>query len=183
MCKNEASQRFSLKKKAEAKKGKGPAQNPPKKLMAEGVYTIKNINSGMCAELPAKDEKKLSATIHQTLCNNGETQKWKLSYNKENYAILTSTKSNMVLSVDDKNKASAKNGTNIIQFTTKSSPTQLFTFKKENGGAFNIIVKESGKCVQVAGAAKNGGANIQQVNSKFYYLVAMYKRSRAKVEI
>ncbi len=104
--------------------------------------------------------KSNGANVHQWSCNNGKNQDWKLAYTKDNVGFLTVMHSNQVLTVQNDGK---NNGASFVQMPYENKQNQHYTFKKE-GATFKVIVKSTGKCIDVSGASKNNGANIHQVS-------------------
>lgn len=125
------------------------------------LYTFENINSGMVMEV-TNGTMADNTNVQQWGSNGYDCQKWTLkSFGSGNYYWIRSAQNeDYALKADG-----SSNGGNIFitPYSTKDS-SQLFRFTKNLDGSYSIITHASkDKClVEVAGASKNSGANVQQ---------------------
>ena len=114
-------------------------------------------NSGMCAQV--QGNSTLSATgIVQSACANNDSQKWQFTAVKGGYEI---TNKNSKLQMDVNGGTSA-NGALLIQYQYHDTLNEMFSVTPTSDGYANIVIKSSGKLLDVAGVSKVDGAHIQQ---------------------
>lgn len=126
------------------------------------IYEFKNINSDMVMDI-ANGKMETGTNVQQWSSNGYDCQRWTLQEfagGGNYYYIRSVSNPTYVLRAD-----SSSNGGNIAiaEYSTKDS-AMLFKFIKNLDGTYSIMTRASkDSCfVEVAGANKESGANVQQ---------------------
>ena len=137
---------------------------PASALKNNGLYMIQNVNSGLYMEVAGgvaangtnvQQWGAYSASAHNT---------WKAQYAGNGYYKLVSQVGDGNTYLLDLDYGNVADGTNIQIYTDTQSDAQLFKFVKTSEGSYRIYTKvtEDTSCIEVASAATNSGANVQQ---------------------
>ncbi len=139
-----------------------PVSNPGCVMDTSVVYEFANANSGMLMEV-AGGKMENGTNVQQWDSNGYDCQEWTLQAfagGGNYYYIRSLANPDYVLRAD-----SAENGGNIAitEYSAKDS-AMLFKFVKNLDGTYSILTRASkDNCfVEVAGADKSSGANVQQ---------------------
>lgn len=125
--------------------------------VGDRTYIIISLASGRVLETAGEN-------VRQNAYNGSANQKWWLKKDGNNNYTLISVASGKVLDVSGGN---AKNGTNIQQYTSNGSNAQKFALKAcnqkplEEGTYVISPVAAGGKALDVSGASRSDGANVQ----------------------
>ncbi|MCH5186426.1 MAG: RICIN domain-containing protein, partial [Oscillospiraceae bacterium] len=140
-----------------------PAPTPdPYAAVSEGVYRMKNVNSGKYLDVMYGifDD---GANIQQYEANGATAQEFKIVPAGNGYYKILTRCSNykQALDVDG---GTADNGANIQTWSDNSKDSQLFKFIKESDGSYGILTKSSElkASLDVFEVSKNNGANVCQ---------------------
>lgn len=136
--------------------------NPGCAMDTNFVYEFKNVNSGMVMDI-ADGKMEAGTNVQQWSSNGLDCQHWTLQAftgGGNYYYIRSAANPTYVLRAD-----SSANGGNIAiaEYSTKDS-AMLFKFVKNLDGTYSILTRASKDAcfVEVAGADKKSGANVQQ---------------------
>jgi len=138
-----------------------PATDPGTSMSTDYMYIFQNVNSGLNMEI-ANGSMESGANVQQWTANGYDNQKWILkAFGNGNYYWIRSQQDpDFALKAEG-----SANGSNIdiTNYSSKDS-SQLFRFSKNLDGSYSIITHASNdNClVEVGGASKDNGANIQQ---------------------
>ena len=125
------------------------------------IYTFRNGNSGLVMDI-ANGKMNDGTNVQQWDSNGLDCQKWTLqAFGSGNYYWIRPVQDNGYALRAENNQ----NGGNIsLAAYSKKDSSQLFRFTKNPDGSYGILSHTSGdtKYVEVAGASKENGANVQQ---------------------
>ena len=125
------------------------------------IYTFRNSNSGLVMDI-ANGKMNDGTNVQQWDSNGLDCQKWTLqAFGSGNYYWIRPVQDNGYALRAENNQ----NGGNIsLAAYSKKDSSQLFRFTKNPDGSYGILSHTSGdtKYVEVAGASKENGANVQQ---------------------
>lgn len=125
------------------------------------IYTFRNSNSGLVMDI-ANGKMNDGTNVQQWDSNGLDCQKWTLqAFGSGNYYWIRPIQDNGYALRAENNQ----NGGNIsLAAYSKKDSSQLFRFTKNPDGSYGILSHTSGdtKYVEVAGASKENGANVQQ---------------------
>ncbi|SEG91402.1 Ricin-type beta-trefoil lectin domain-containing protein [Thermomonospora echinospora] len=146
----------------------GAAQNWQFTDVGDGYYTLTNSNSGKCLDIDGTDGSGTAdgRNAWQYDCNGSEGQQWKPEKKDGGY-WLKSRRSNKCLVVDG---SSTTSGSNVSQWSCQDGVRgQVWNITEEKRHELNNITYRlhgfgSGKCLEVAGASSDPGANVRQGN-------------------
>jgi len=127
-------------------------------LIANGTYTLLNVNSGL-----ALDDLGGSTTngspVDQWASNGGNSQKWQLTNLGNNVVELLNVNSGKALDVAGWSTAS---GATVDQWTYGGGANQQWTVISVGSGAYELSNVNSGQALDVSGASTaNGGRLVQ----------------------
>ncbi len=137
---------------------------PEPAVIEEGLYMIKNVNSGLYMEVQDASDKN-GANVQQWGANGSSAHNtWKIVSAGDGYYYLVSQLGDKESKVLDVTAKKADNGTNIEIYAFKQNDAQKFKFTKNSDGSYVIRTKVSGdkSCVEIINADKSSGANVQQ---------------------
>lgn len=134
------------------------------KYVGDGLYSISNVNSKKMLDIK-NNLSKNGTNIQQYTNNSSYAQKWIIKPTGDGYYTFVSPVSNKVIDVAG---GQAKNGTNIQLYRCNGSNAQKFKLTLLDKGAtiesglYTIAsAKASDMVIDVNGASKSNGANIQ----------------------
>ena len=130
----------------------------------EGMYRIKNVNSGLYLTV-AEGEKKAGANVVQyTADGQADYNTWNLKKTGDGYYKIYSSMGDGSTYLLDLDYGRAENKTNIGIFTDTQSDAQQFKFITDKNGNYIITTKSTAdrSAVEVADALSSDGANVQQ---------------------
>ena len=139
-----------------------PVADPGCSMDVNVNYEFQNVNSGMVMNVDG-GKMQNNQNVQQWSTGHGKYEQWilKKASSTENYYFIRSANNlNFVLKAN-----SSGNGGNICLAPFSSNDSTLkFKFSKNPDGSFCILTRASkDKClIEVAGAGKNSGNNIQQ---------------------
>ena len=158
----------------------------PSKTIENGTYQIAsalNINK----VLDVYDGRKDSGiNVLLWANNNGQNQKFEVSYIGSGYYTLKAVHSSKMLDVSNANIC---NGTNVQQWNSNNTNAQKWIIKDAGNGYYYIISKCNGLYVDVSGGNSSNGTNIQmyegnQTNSqKFKFIKSTSTRTYNGIDV
>lgn len=113
-----------------------------------GYYVIRNVNSGIYLSVDGTN------AVQSALKSANDSNTWKLEVNADGYYQILST-SAKALSLD-------ASGNNISIADANGAENQLFNLSANADGSFKLVIKSTGKAVEVINAETTDGANVQQ---------------------
>ncbi|HSW11668.1 MAG TPA: RICIN domain-containing protein [Solimonas sp.] len=125
--------------------------------VADGTYSLKNLNSGKCLDVP-NASSNAGVQIQQYSCNGGTAQRFSVSHMANGYYRIVNASSGLSLHI-----ASFLVGDNaaLLQNEAHGGDNELFTFVAYGGG-YLVKPLHSYKCLDVPGASLSNGALLQQ---------------------
>lgn len=130
--------------------------------ITEGVYYIKNVNSGLYLDVENGSAEN-GANIQQYTFNGSTAQQFKIvSVGDDYYKILTAC-SDYAQAVDVSGKKT-DDGTNILTWKSGSGKNQQFKFQAEDDGSYAILTRitNDASALDVYGVSTKKGANVCQ---------------------
>ncbi len=138
---------------------------PTAASFAEGAaFRIKNVNSGLYMQAAGAAAEN-GANVQQWGTDNSSVHDiWKLASAGDGYYYIVSAVGDGGTYVLDVAGRKADNGTNIDIYQYNGGTNQQFMFTPNGDGSYKIRTRVSGEAsaVEVGGASKEAGANIQQ---------------------
>ncbi|MBQ9957025.1 MAG: RICIN domain-containing protein [Ruminococcus sp.] len=135
-------------------------------LEAGAVYMIKNVNSGQYLEVNGGNAEN-GANVQQWGANGPASHNtWRLEEDGNGFYYLISQLGDKNTYYLDVNGGDVANGTNVQIWEKSGSRGQQFTFTKNSDGGYVIHTNTytgGVKCVEVANASTDSGANVQQM--------------------
>ncbi len=130
--------------------------------ITEGVYYLKNVNSGLYLDI-ANGQSTDGANVQQYTYNGSSAQKFKIVSAGNGYYKLLTGCSDYAQAVDVSGKKTA-DGTNILTWTSGSGTNQQFKFVAADDGSYGILTRITGdaSALDVANMSTTKGANVQQ---------------------
>lgn len=132
--------------------------------ITEGMYMIKNVNSGLYMEV-AGGLAANGTNVQQWGADEAASHNtWRVEYAADGYYRLYSQVGDGSTYLLDVTGAKAESGTNIEIYQNTGSDAQLFKFVQNSDGSYGIYTKTSKdvSCVEVKDASASSGANVQQ---------------------
>jgi len=125
--------------------------------VADGSYSLKNVNSGKCIDVPNSSTAP-GVQLQQYSCNGSNAQRFTLTHMANGYYKIVNAGSGLALHV-----ASFLIGDNaaIQQQEEHAGDNELFTLVAYGSG-YLIKPKHSYKCLDISGASVFNGALLQQ---------------------
>ncbi len=120
-----------------------------------GYYVIRNVNSGMYLSINAEQNSTPTNVIQNSLTKADYSNTWKLEVNSDGYYQILDSTTQMALTL-------ASTGNNINVDTAKGTDNQLYNLSANTDGSFKLVIKSTGKAVEVINAETTAGANVQQ---------------------
>lgn len=139
-----------------------PTAAPMYSDIDEGVYYIKNVNSGLYLDV-ANGGSSNGTNIQQYAYNGSTAQQFKIVSAGDGYYKLLTACSDFTQAIDVEAKKTA-NGTNILTWTSGTGTNQQFKFIKESDGSYGILTRITGmeSALDVYNMSKTSGANVCQ---------------------
>lgn len=130
--------------------------------ITEGVYYIKNVNSGLYLDV-ANGSSTNGANIQQYAYNGSTAQQFKIVSAGSGYYKLLTGCSDYAQAVDVEAKSTA-DGTNILTWAAGTGTNQQFKFLDAGDGSYGIVTRVTGlaSALDVYNMSKTSGANICQ---------------------
>lgn len=121
-------------------------------------YTIKNVNSGLLADVYQASTAD-GANVIQWTSNSGTNQQWNIVPVSGNLYKIVNRNSGKVLEISN---GSHFSGTALTQYTYNGGNNQLWYFEPASGGGWVIRNFESKQVIEVGGGSTTAGANLDQ---------------------
>jgi len=133
---------------------------PPPPIDPNRWYSVVNVNSGSCVDDAAFGTQN-GATLQQWACNNyGQpNQNWQFKPTSDGYYKVIVQQA-PTLAWDVANWGTA-NGSPIQLWSYGGGANQQWMPVAVGGGAYKFVGRSSGKCLDVPGASKNNGVQLQ----------------------
>lgn len=130
--------------------------------IAEGVYRMKNVNSGKYLDVMYGVSKN-GANIQQYEGNGATAQQFKIVSTGDGYYKILTRCSNYAQAIDVDGGSSA-DGANIQTWGDGSQTNQQFKFVEESDGSYGILTRASDlkAALDVYNVSKDNGANVCQ---------------------
>lgn len=135
-------------------------------------YGIQNLNSRLCVDAAGGGIANGTA-IQQYTCNSTSAQQYRfLSVGSGYYKILKRGSSNQVVDVRDR---STTDGAKIHLWTYVGGSNQQWRISYAGSHRFRFVARHSGRCLDVPGASRSSGVQLQQyacngTNAQYFYL-------------
>lgn len=139
-------------------------ETPAGDTIAEGVYTLKNVNSGLFMEVTGAEAANGTNVQQWGMYDPDGHNSWKVISAGNGYYKIASELSNGNSYYLDVTGGKATNGTNVEIYSDNSTNAQLYKFVKNSDGTYSILTKASSLkgCVEIANSDTNSGGNVQQ---------------------
>ena len=119
-----------------------------------GYYVIRNVNSGLYLSINEAQSSTPINVIQNSATKANYANTWKLEVNSDGYyQILNTVGTALTLE---------STGNNINVDTAKGADNQLYNLSANADGSFKLVIKSTGKAVEVINAETTDGANVQQ---------------------
>ncbi|MBC7173415.1 MAG: RICIN domain-containing protein, partial [Polyangiaceae bacterium] len=125
--------------------------------IADGVYTLTNVNSGKCIDVPSSNTTP-GVQLQQYTCNGTNAQNFRVTQDSSGFYTLVNVNSGLGLQIRDFSPA---NDAAVEQQDPHGGTNQLFSLVPWGAG-YTIRPAHSYGCVDVDGASTFNGAKIQQ---------------------
>jgi len=127
--------------------------------VANGNYRLMPVHSGKAIDVNYCSANN-GTNIQQWSWLNNDCQKWKISQvDGQWYRISPVNAPEKSLDIESRSTA---NGANILLWDYQSGTNQQFRFVAQGGNKYQIVNRNSGLCIDVAGISIADGANIMQ---------------------
>ena len=130
--------------------------------VTEGIYYIKNVNSGKYLDV-VNGSADNGTNIQQWTYNGYDSQKFQIKSDGNGYYYILTGASGYKSGVDIENGSSA-DGANVLQWEFWGGDMQKYTFTKNSDGSYAIKTKASGgaAALDVYNMSGDDGANVCQ---------------------
>ena len=152
-----------------------PAQRWQLTYVGNGYYTLKNLKSGLCLDVPGAEA--VSEKMLQQYTGNGtDAQLWQLvDMGNGQYSLVSKVSSNLAVDVQG---GSSQDGTSVWLYEVNRSAAQLWSFLSPDvgiaEGVYTIGHSGTNQVVDISNGSLVGTANVQQCVSNSTY--AQYYR-------
>lgn len=137
-----------------------------KYFIADGIYTIVSaLDSEKVLEISG-GSKKQKAALRLQKQNNKNSQKFKVTYDKNGYYTIEALCSGKMIDVPHSSK---KCGTGLWQYTNNDTDAQKWYILPNNDGTYQIISKCNGMNMDVRGSNTKNGTSIRCLRSNNTY--------------
>jgi beta-glucanase (GH16 family) len=134
-------------------------------VVANGIYTIKNRNSGKFLDVSGSSTSD-GATIVQWPATGGNNQRWQFISVGSGYYAIKNVYSGKYMDIEG---ASTANDAKNIQWTYSGATNQQWQLVSAGSGYYKIKNRKSGKILDISGASTADGAqNIQYTDNGGY---------------
>ena len=123
---------------------------------SSGTYTIKNVGSGYCLDLPG-GSSATGLQLDQAACNGAAAQTWTLTTSGSGYSIKNAA-TGLCLGIAG---ASTSAGKAVEQQTCTGATSQQWTLTT-SGSNYRLVNVNSTKCLNTSGSSTTAGALIVQ---------------------
>jgi len=133
---------------------------PPPDIDPTRWYNVVNVNSGSCLD-DAGFSNQNGATLQQWACNNGgqANQRWQFRPTGDGYyEVHVQQAQALAWDVADWGTG---NGSRVQLWTYGGGQNQQWKAISVGGGAYKFVGRSSGKCLDVPGASKSNGVQLQ----------------------
>jgi rhamnogalacturonan endolyase len=130
--------------------------------ISEGVYYIKNVNSGLYLDVEDGSSSN-GANIQQYSYNGSTAQQFKIVSAGDGYYNILTACSDYTQAVDVEGKK-ADDGTNILTWAAGTGTNQQYKFIEESDGSYGILTRTSSlaSALDVYNVSTSDGANVCQ---------------------
>ncbi|SFR99803.1 rhamnogalacturonan lyase family protein, partial [Anaeromicropila populeti] len=136
---------------------------PSAATVEEGLYMIKNVNSGLYMDV-AGGTAANSTNVQQWGASSAASYNtWKVVSTGDGYYKLYSQVGDGNTYVLDIAGMKTADGTNVLIYTDKGSSNQMFKFVKNSDGTYGILSKLAGDVsgIEIASSSTGSGGNVQ----------------------
>lgn len=141
-----------------------PSQEPVTSGLTDGVYMIRNVNSGLYLDVNNGVAANDTNIQQWGASMAGNYNSWRIVKDSQGYYTFYSLVGDGNTYVMDVAGRKTANGTNVALYAAKDSDNQKYDLVQQADGSYAILTKITGSasCVEVVNAYTNSGANVQQ---------------------